>query len=423
MEKQLSLAKYLVRTMVLAGAGSMVIGLCVTRFNHVQGVALLDTLVFIVICAMAMGAAISLANYRRFMAPIPGLMRFVAQVGQGNLMERLDIKRVGSLAAIAAGLNEMVDKLSELVRTSSATVEHIERAAHALDDSVRQSLQLTSEIADMMVRVTKNAGVHSVNIERNESAVTNILAAVEQVATSARVVSESAVEADAMAGVGTSRLGDVVIRLQTLDETMTRMKNAVNGLADRNRSIDQMVDSITAIAEQTDLLALNATIEAARAGEHGRGFAVVAQEIRKLAEQSTHSANDISGRLSDIQVDVDRATSEVERAHEQFLASMHSAATVDEMFQRIVFAITQVTGRIQAVSATTTSLVQDSQRAEMAARDIRALLDSDLTHIQHAAQRTDTYQGAIVEVAEMSRQLMATAQACQHVLGQFAVRQ
>src|SRR5213075_3205321 len=83
-----------------------------------------------------------------------------------------------------------------------------------------------------------------------------------------------------------------------------------------SREIGKLVDGITRIASQTDLLALNAAIEAARAGEHGLGFRVVAGEVRKLAEQSARSAEEVRSRVRQTQDQINRVVEAMQRGRE-----------------------------------------------------------------------------------------------------------
>src|SRR5690606_9854914 len=114
------------------------------------------------------------------------------------------------------------------------------------------------------------------------------------------------------AQTGIQKVNEIVDQMRAIHTSSTDTKKAIEELNGYTTEIQQITDTITGIAEQTNLLALNAAIEAARAGEHGRGFAVVADEVRKLAEQSNKEASEVGNFISKITTKVTEAVERME---------------------------------------------------------------------------------------------------------------
>ncbi len=179
--------------------------------------------------------------------------------------------------------------LAELERSR----EVIARASSSLISSVDQIGSSTGNLASVAERA------------RLES--DNIAATTEQVAASAKALSDRSLES-AMSGAAaeseSDKINEMVSRieegLQAVTAAVAESRRAFGELETRVRTVGEFSDLIREIAAQTNMLALNAAIEAARAGDHGRGFGVVAEEVRKLAEQSHDTSNRIGTSLTEI---------------------------------------------------------------------------------------------------------------------------
>jgi methyl-accepting chemotaxis protein len=146
-------------------------------------------------------------------------------------------------------------------------------------------------------------------MEKLEKAIVGVMNSSEQQLKNAISASETAKE-------GSERVTEVISAMERIDAQILSLTGAIKDLGDKQDQIGAIVNTITDIADQTNLLALNAAIEAARAGEHGRGFAVVADEVRKLAERSGQATKEIEDLIQSVRSGVDHAIREMELSAE-----------------------------------------------------------------------------------------------------------
>lgn len=208
------------------------------------------------------------------MNKIGNVLAFLAQ-GWSSFLERFSAL-VHILGATLRKLIGRVEKLAEHLRHLEATMETFFAASQ---ESTAEIENLGKEITEMASSVKNEIEAVRGEITKNESNIEDIMKVL-------------------------SMLDNMMIAVEEMNTRMIKVESSVEKMGNMSKKAEEFVDSVTDIADKTNLLALNAAIEAARAGEMGKGFAVVADEVRKLAGASKEAADKISNVTKSIVQDV-----------------------------------------------------------------------------------------------------------------------
>ena len=287
----------------------------------------------------------------------------------GDLSRPIAVSRYDEIGEIMVQLAMMRNKLHELIADLVEKISFLGTSSSGLSEAARISARTSASQA--------------------ESAAAMALA-VEQLSVSVEQMRDRAHDSQALSETSskTATEGGRIIH-STADE-MALIAQAVQSAASSIRSLEEysgqissIVQSIRDIADQTNLLALNAAIEAARAGEQGRGFAVVADEVRKLAERTAHSTQEIGGMIVNLQNGTRAAAQEME-------AGVSRVSDGVELARRAGEAITRIRGTAEdsarAVSDITDALSEQSRAARDLAQRIEGIAEGARENASSAGQ-------------------------------------
>jgi methyl-accepting chemotaxis protein len=315
---------------------------------------------------------------------------FMSGVGQGNLSARLSLEGNGHatgdpLVSLGHRLNETVSNLQDMIR-------QIRDAANALSSQAAEILATTTQQAT-------GATEQSAAVSQATTTVDEIRTIAEQLVNRSQSVADTAQRTVAVSRTGQEISRETIAGMGQIKTRVDVIEENILALSERTQQIGEIIDTVNAIAAQSNMLALNAAVEAARAGEQGKGFAVVAEEVRDLAERSTQATAQVKAtlRVSDIQKatastamateegkkGVDTGVSLVARMREtidQLTAaiddSAQSAAQMAAGGQQQTTGMEQIAVAMQNINQVTVQTMAGTRQAEKSAQELNALARS-----------------------------------------------
>ncbi len=347
----------------------------------------------LLLCALVLGIWASHLIMTAIGRPLVVATQAAQRIAGGDLTQTVELHGDNEIGKLLVAIGEMQAQLVQMIR-------HIHHGVAQVSSAAVQLAAASQQV--------------SASSEQQSEATASVAAAVEELTVSIDHVADGAENAERMAalsgkisGAGGQQVHEATEEMARIAESVNETAQQIGELGAQAQQIDSIVGVIKDVAEQTNLLALNAAIEAARAGEQGRGFAVVADEVRKLAERTTNSAQEITSMVGSIQAHTGLAVSSMEKGSKRVAEGVVLTERAGQSMQEISSSSSAVVGAV-------TDIANALQEQKAASSEIAR-------NVEHIAQMTEENSAAVSEVASAANQMEKLSFELQQAVAGFRI--
>jgi len=323
--------------------------------------------------------------------PLDESARVLTLMANGDFSESFEgdykgyyLKMKNDFNLLRDSLHSAISGVAKSAREVSQSINEISSSSEQMAAGSLEQSQQASEVVSFVDEMTRNIISNTQN---------------------ANQMAETAKEQGVKAKEGGRVVEETIAGMMKISEVVEKSATTVNGLGESSKKIGEIIQVIDDIAAQTNLLALNAAIEAARAGEHGRGFAVVADEVSRLADRTTKATKEITSMISQIQQDTLEAVTSIKEGSSEVAKGKELVTKAGQMLETIIIGA----GNVSNISV---QVAKASEEQSSSAEQISSNIEAIANVTQESAQ-------GIEQIARSSEELQRLTEHLEELISTF----
>jgi len=352
---------------------------------------------------------------------IKKLKEVFEKVSNGDLTVSITPSTKDEFMDLAYSFNGMIKNISELmnnVTKSSKTVLETSSNLASMSEEVTASI---GEVARAIEGVSEGATDQAQNAQNGVAEINDLSNKLDEISVNSNEMDKLSVSAKELGAKGLSMIDTLIEKSYRTKTATSEVNDIVQDMNESTKKINTISETISQITEQTNLLSLNASIESARAGEAGKGFAVVAEEIRKLAEQSKESTEEIKVIIANIQKKSDTAVSAIKSTEniviEQDLAVSHT----QQIFSEILNSIETMINKVEEVKVSIIDINKKKQSAVVEIENISSISQETASASEEVTASTEEITAAMDKFTRYADELQVLAEKLDSELSNFKI--
>ncbi len=344
--------------------------------------------------------------------PISHVVNYARRIAERDYAFNIDeelLKRVDETGTLVNAINDIKQQTSDVLLNIVASSDTLVSSSNSLSSVSVETAKSIDEVSRAVNDIASNATNQALSSEEGYNKVIELQTFIGENSGRIDELITASKEMNLFVTEGKMTIDEVVSKSDETNKSIIEIQEKLEVTSKSSEKISEASGVIASIAQQTNLLALNAAIEAARAGEHGRGFAVVAEEIKKLAEQSALSTQEIDEVVKTLLTNLRETVSVMDSVIKNTEEQRGSIDQSMEKYNNIEQGIEKMHESISYLTSSNDNIVTNSTHLQEVISKITHIAEDNAANTEEVSAATEEQNASIQEVSESSKGLAELA--------------